>query len=171
MSADEGDGNLCGEQFPSKKAFRAHQLWPSSLAGETRIGRCSVGGCAVFVVSIPVHSVGSTRQHVHKAYEMGHCRVDGGTHRWLHGRNARYANGLDFTGRRIELMQTIAIYLNQFLHPCHKGNHGHMPGLLPVSADSQHGAQRPLFGHLGRDVVERSVEGRRQRCSAASSSC
>ena len=29
-------------------------------------------------------SVGAARQRMREAYEMGHCRVDGWTHRWLH---------------------------------------------------------------------------------------
>ena len=53
----KGDGKLCGEQFPSKKAFRADQLWSSSLGCGDRVEgkRCSVDGCAVeslLVVSI-----------------------------------------------------------------------------------------------------------------------
>ena len=44
----KGDGNLCREQFPSKEALRAHQLWSSPLGG----GR-GLGGAPLAVV-LPV---------------------------------------------------------------------------------------------------------------------
>ena len=73
------DGNLCGEQCP------AHQLWSSSLGGGH-----GLGGSPLAVVRSNEHlwcrslfsSVGSARQHMRAAYEMGHCRVDGKTHKW-----------------------------------------------------------------------------------------
>ena len=52
----KGDMNPCGEQFPSQKAMRPHQLW-SFFSGRSQVGRRSIGGCAVErvpVVSIPV---------------------------------------------------------------------------------------------------------------------
>ena len=81
------DGTLCGEQFPSKTALRAHQLWSSSLGGGHWLG-----GAPLAVVRsnersrcrAPFSSVGAARQHMRETYEMGHCRVDGWTHRWPH---------------------------------------------------------------------------------------
>ena len=74
------DGHLCGEQFPSKKALRAHQLWFSSLGGGHGFG----GALAVVRSNECLwcrslfSSVGVARQRVREAHEMGHCRVDGG---------------------------------------------------------------------------------------------
>ena len=75
------DGNPCGEQFPSKTALRAHQLWFSSLSG----GHGSSGALlavrsneCLWCRSL-FSSVGAARQHMRGAYEMGHCRVDGRT--------------------------------------------------------------------------------------------
>ena len=79
------DKNLCGQQVLSNKALQAHQLWSSSLGGGHGLGVAPLAVVrsneCLWCRSL-FSSVGAARQHVREAYEMGHCRVDGRTHRW-----------------------------------------------------------------------------------------
>ena len=102
------DGHLSGKQFPSEKALRATQLWSSSQGGVHGLGGAPLASGrsneCLWCRSL-FSSVGAARQRMREAYEMGPCKVDGGTLRWPHvmtSRDAGCADGLDLTGRTTE---------------------------------------------------------------------